>query len=97
MLSTWLWLLLTIISALQEPSSLTLADFLMENEGKRCVVVLDVSSCEIRLTNRWLDLRLSSLLSRKLRRQRTALFFLLSSCLGSSVSSDCHLNPLLNF
>jgi hypothetical protein len=28
----------------QEPSDLTLANFLVENEGSRCVVVLDVSS-----------------------------------------------------
>lgn len=36
---------LVILSAqtLQEPSDLTLADFLVENEGNRCVVVLDVS------------------------------------------------------
>ena len=29
-------------SLLQEPSDSTLSDFLIENQGKRCVVVLDV-------------------------------------------------------
>lgn len=34
----------------EEPSELTLAEFLTENEGKRCVVVLDV-----RLSCHWSD------------------------------------------
>jgi hypothetical protein len=34
----------------EEPSESTLAEFLTENEGKRCVVVLDV-----RLSCRWID------------------------------------------
>jgi hypothetical protein len=31
------------LTSLQEPTNLTLAEFLLHNEGKRCVVVLDVS------------------------------------------------------
>jgi hypothetical protein len=32
-----------LINSLQQPSSSTLAEFLVDNEGQRCVVVLDVS------------------------------------------------------
>lgn len=34
-----------IAEQMQEPTDLTLAEFLKENEGQRCVVVLDVSRC----------------------------------------------------
>lgn len=36
-----------MLIALKVPSTCTLADFLINNEGRRCVVVLDVSAIDM--------------------------------------------------
>jgi hypothetical protein len=65
----------------KEPSSDTLAQFLLNNEGERCVVVLDVrfpQSCSARLTH------FNFRRSRRWKIQRRCTLF---SCLGNLVSS----------
>jgi hypothetical protein len=40
---------LHLLIFLQEPTTCTLAEFLIKNEGKRCVVVLDVSFFNLKI------------------------------------------------
>lgn len=63
----------------QELSTCTLADFLVANEGKRCVVVLDVSTHDVSMYTG------SQALCRKLKRRKTRSIYHRCLCLGSLV------------
>ena len=70
------------MSPYEEPSTLTLAEFLTDNEGKRCVVVLDVRGFLDLTALRKMILKLFSL--RKSTRSSTKRLSSLSSCLGNT-------------
>lgn len=60
-----------MIAVIQQPSDTTLAQFLMQNEGKRCVVVLDVRLIKCRV----LLVLISTIFNRKLRKPKTRKLF----------------------
>lgn len=77
---------------MQEPSSCTLAEFLIENEGKRCVVVLDVS-----VLQRWVGRGTDAVFQEieKVEDQKALWSLLIPWELGSFFRVEFHVVPLM--